>query len=70
MSGGGGGGVRTYAEREKKLGMKNRQVIPFVGDSSLPCPHSPPTCHGVKNHATRTVQLNALEGGFIHKTEG
>ncbi len=42
-------------------------MIPFVGDSSLPCPYSPPSCHGVKNHTTGTVQLKAPEGGFILK---
>ncbi len=28
------------------------------------------TCHGVKNHTTRTVPINAPEGGFIDTKKG
>ncbi len=50
-------------EREKKIQEKGREQSKkcdvAVGDSSLICPHPPPICHGVKNHTTRTVPINA-----------
>ncbi len=42
----------------------------LVGDSSLICPHSPPTCHGVKNHTTRTVPINARRVDLLTHKRG
>ncbi len=55
-------------ERGKKSGKRDensqKNVMLLVGDSSLICSHSPPTCHGVKNHTTRTVPK--MPGGWIY----